>query len=80
MVMGTGTGRPGGLRSLGHEGTWPPFFPTVWERGSRKKGLATARLAVSSGLGRRWRGGRRPGSRLCGPIAPFGPFELLSRV
>lgn len=43
-LLGTRTGRPGGLRSLGH----------VWERGSRKKGLATAGLAVSSGLGRRW--------------------------
>lgn len=48
-----GTGSPGGLRSLEHAGTWPPFFPTVWERGSRKKGLATAGLVVSSGLGRR---------------------------
>lgn len=43
------TGKLGGLRSLRRAGTWPPFLHAVWERGSRKKGLATAGLAVSSG-------------------------------
>lgn len=86
-LLGTRTGRLGGPRSLGHAG------PRVWERGSREKGWP---LAVSSRPRRRRRGGRKPGSKLCGPItlpptqpwehltlesrSPVGPFDLPSPV
>lgn len=48
-LLGIKTGKLGGLRSPRRAGTWPPFLHAVWERGRRKKGLATAGLAVSFG-------------------------------